>query len=152
MTTNSTPALIEILLVDDDPIDILLTNEILKRSKFHARISTASDGEQALAFLRRQGPYADVPTPDLILLDVNMPRMDGLETLSEIKADAALRHIPVVVLTTVESERDMLRADHAQATCCVSKPIDLAQLTTIVKKIAGFWFTIVKLAPESSRI
>ena len=103
-------------------MDIRLTLEILKRSKFHARISTAGDGVEALEFLRRQGPYADVPRPDLILLDVNMPRMDGLEALSEIKEDPELRHIPVVILTTSEGERDIDRAYHSHANCFISKP------------------------------
>jgi chemotaxis family two-component system response regulator Rcp1 len=150
MTTRPMPSLVEILLVDDDPTDIRLTLEILKRSKFHARISTAVDGVEALEFLRRQGPYADAPRPDLVLLDVNMPRMDGLEALKEIKDDPALRHIPVVILTTSEGERDIHRAYHSHANCFISKPVDLAQFTTIVNKIAEFWFTIVKLPPKGA--
>jgi chemotaxis family two-component system response regulator Rcp1 len=148
MIMSAAPSLVEILLVDDDPMDVRLTLEILKRSKFHGRISTASDGVEALEFLRREGQYADSPRPDLILLDINMPRMDGFEALSEIKEDPTLRHIPVVILTTSEGERDIHRAYRSYANCFVTKPVDLAQLTTIVNKIAEFWFTIVKLPPR----
>jgi chemotaxis family two-component system response regulator Rcp1 len=149
MTTNHTPALVEVLLVDDDPMDIRLTLEVLKRSKLHARISTAADGVEAMEFLRQQGPYANAPRPDLILLDVNMPRKNGLEALTEIKEDPALRHIPVVILTTSEADQDIHRAYHGHANCFITKPVSMAQFSTIVNKITEFWFTIVKLPPKN---
>ena len=111
-------------------------------------VSSAADGVEALAFLRREGSYADVVVPDLILLDLNLPRKDGREVLEEIKADPALRHIPVVVLTSSQAEQDILRAYDLHANCYVTKPVDLDQFITVVKSIEDFWFTIVKLPTE----
>jgi two-component system, chemotaxis family, response regulator Rcp1 len=149
MKSRPTPSHVEILLVDDDATDVRLTLEALKRSKLHAHVSTAEDGVEALEFLRRQGPYSDVPTPDLILLDVNMPRKNGLEALGEIKEDPELRHIPVIVLTTSDSEQDIYRAYYSHANCFVTKPIDMDQFRIIVNTIVHFWFTIVKLPARS---
>lgn len=149
MTNPTTaPPLLEILLVDDDAMDIRLTHAILKKSKLNARVSTATDGIDALEFLRRQGRYRDMPTPDLVLLDLNMPRMNGLEALSAIKQDPALRHIPVIILTSSESDLDIHRAYESHANCFISKPSDLTQFTQVVNVIADFWLRVAKLPPR----
>jgi CheY-like chemotaxis protein len=139
---------IEVLLVEDNPGDVRLTREALKEGKVRNNLSVAPDGVEALAFLRRQGRYADAPRPDVILLDLNLPKKDGREVLEEIKADPALRTIPVVILTTSEAERDIARAYDLHANCYITKPVDLDQFITVVKSIEDFWFTIVKLPPE----
>ncbi len=139
---------IEVLLVEDNPGDVRLTREALKEGKVRNNLSVAPDGVEALAFLRRQGRYADAPRPDVILLDLNLPKKDGREVLEEIKADPLLRTIPVVILTTSEAERDIARAYDLHANCYITKPVDLDQFITVVKSIEDFWFTIVKLPPE----
>ena len=139
---------IEVLLVEDNPGDVRLTREALKEGKVRNNLSVAPDGVEALAYLRRQGRYADAKRPDLILLDLNLPRKDGREVLGEIKADPALRTIPVVILTTSEAERDISGAYALHANCYITKPVDLDQFITVVKSIEDFWFTIVKLPPE----
>jgi two-component system response regulator len=136
---------IEILLVEDNPGDVELTREALHDSKVHMHLSVVNDGVEALAFLRRQTRYADAPRPDLILLDLNLPRKDGRGVLAEIKADPELRQIPVVILTSSQAEQDILRAYELHANCYVTKPVDLDQFITIVRSIEQFWFTIVKL-------
>jgi chemotaxis family two-component system response regulator Rcp1 len=136
---------IEILLVEDNPGDVRLTIESLKESKVRNNLSLAQDGVEAMEFLRRQGRYAGAVRPDLILLDLNLPRMDGREVLAQIKADANLKTIPVVVLTTSRAEQDVLRSYELQANCYISKPVDLEQFITVVKSIEDFWFTIVTL-------
>ena len=136
---------VEILLVEDNPGDVELTREALLDSKVHMRLSVASDGVEALAFLRREGTYAGSPRPDLILLDLNLPRKDGRAVLGEIKQDPALRHIPVVILTSSQAEQDIVRAYDLHANCYVTKPVDLDQFITIVRSIEQFWFTVVKL-------
>jgi chemotaxis family two-component system response regulator Rcp1 len=136
---------IEILLVDDDPGDVRLTQEALKESRFRNRIHVVDDGIEALEFLRQQSGYADAPRPDIILLDLNMPRMDGREVLKIIKSDDDLKRIPVVVLTTSESDEDVLASYDLHANCYIAKPVDLNQFVKIVKTIEGFWFSIVKL-------
>jgi len=136
---------IEILLVEDNPGDVELTREALHDSKVHMNLSVVSDGVEALAFLRRQTRYADAPRPDLILLDLNLPRKDGRGVLAEIKADPELRQIPVVILTSSQAEQDILRAYELHANCYVTKPVDLDQFITIVRSIEQFWFTVVKL-------
>lgn len=136
---------IEILLVDDDPADVRLTVEALKRTKLHLHLTVAQDGVEAMTFLRRQGKCVDATRPDLILLDLNMPRMDGREVLAELKQDPDLKWIPVVVLTTSTAEEDILRSYQLQANCFISKPVDLARFMTIVKSVGDFWFTVVKL-------
>ncbi|HEX8393316.1 MAG TPA: response regulator [Longimicrobium sp.] len=146
MTMESRP--IEVLLVEDNPGDVRLTREALKEGKVRNNLSVAPDGVEALAYLRRQGRYADAKRPDLILLDLNLPRKDGREVLGEIKADPALRTIPVVILTTSEAERDISGAYALHANCYITKPVDLDQFITVVKSIEDFWFTIVKLPPE----
>jgi CheY-like chemotaxis protein len=137
--------MIEILLVDDDPGDVRLTVEALKQTKMHTNLSFARDGFEALAILRRQGKFAAAPCPDIILLDLNMPRKDGREVLGEIKEDPDLKHIPVVVLTTSADEEDILRSYNLHANCYVTKPVDLRQFMKVVSSIEDFWFTVVKL-------
>ena len=136
---------IEILLVEDNPGDVELTREALHDSKVHMRLSVVPDGVEALAFLRREGTYADAPRPDLVLLDLNLPRKDGRGVLAEVKQDPALKHIPIVILTSSQAEQDILRAYELQANCYVTKPVDLDQFITIVRSIEQFWFTVVKL-------
>jgi CheY-like chemotaxis protein len=142
------PRLIDILLVDDDEGDVLLTTKALKQGKVVNSMHVARDGVEAMDFLHRVGPFDDAPRPDLILLDLNMPRKDGRETLTEIKNDAQLRTIPVVILTTSDSERDVAMMYNLHANCFVTKPVDLGQFIRMVQEIKEFWFTIVKLPPE----
>ena len=136
---------IEILLVEDNPGDARLTIEALKDAKVRNHLTHLLDGAAALAYLRQTGPYAQAPRPDLILLDLNLPRKDGREVLAEIKADANLRRIPVVVLTTSQAEEDILRAYNLNANCYVTKPMGLDQFLKVVKCIEEFWLEIVKL-------
>lgn len=138
---------IEILLVEDNPGDVRLTQEALRDSKLHNRLSVVEDGVEALAFLRREGHYIDSPRPDIILLDLNLPRKSGREVLEEIKQDEVLKRIPVVVLTTSEDERDVMASYNLHANCYITKPVDLSQFITIVRNIKEFWFTIVRLPP-----
>ncbi|KAB8335817.1 response regulator [Scytonema tolypothrichoides VB-61278] len=139
---------IEILLVEDNPGDVQLTQIVLEDSKISVNLSVAADGVEAIAFLRKQENYTQVPTPDLILLDLNLPRKDGREVLAEIKADQILKRIPVVVLTTSKAEEDVLRAYNLCANCYITKPVDFDQFVKIVHSIESFWFTVVKLPPE----
>ena len=136
---------IEILLVEDNPGDVRLTVEGLNEGKVRNNLHVAKDGVEALAFLRREGNYADAVRPDLILLDLNLPRKDGRQVLSEIKADVALKTIPVVVLTTSRAEQDVLHSYQLQVNCYITKPVDLEQFITVVKSIEDFWLTIVTL-------
>jgi CheY-like chemotaxis protein len=136
---------IEILLVEDNPGDVRLTIEALKEGKVSNRLSVARDGVEALAFLRREGPHANAPRPDLILLDLNLPRRDGREVLAEVKADARLRRIPVVVLTTSKAEEDILRTYDLHANCYITKPVDLDQFISVVRSIDDFWLSVVRL-------
>jgi two-component system, chemotaxis family, response regulator Rcp1 len=139
---------IHILLVDDDPADVRLTQEALKEHKVYCQTAVASDGVEAMAYLRREGPYADAARPDIILLDLNMPRKDGREVLEEVKTDPDLKRIPVVVMTTSSADQDVVQSYNLGANCYIVKPVDLEQLTTIVKSIEDFWFTVVKLPPR----
>lgn len=139
---------IEVLLVEDNPGDVRLTREALKEGKVHNNLHVAPDGVEALAFLRREGRYADAVRPDLILLDLNLPRKGGREVLEEIKGDPALRHIPVVILTSSQAEQDIARAYDLHANCYISKPVDLDQFITVVRSIEDFWFTVVKLPSQ----
>jgi two-component system, chemotaxis family, response regulator Rcp1 len=139
---------VEILLVEDNPGDVRLTVEALKEARVTNRLSVVTDGEEALAFLRRQGPHADAPRPDLILLDLNLPRKDGREVLAEIKDDDDLRRIPVIVLTTSSADKDVLKTYDLYANCYITKPVDFMQFLAVMKAIEGFWFTIVKLPPQ----
>jgi len=139
------PEPIEILLVEDSPSDVDLTREALDDTKVHNNLSVVGDGVEALAFLRREGPYADAPHPDLILLDLNLPKKDGREVLAEIKSDSELRRIPVVVLTTSEAEQDIVESYNLHANCYVKKPVDLDAFIQVVRSIDNFWLAIVKL-------
>jgi two-component system response regulator len=138
---------IEILLVEDSPSDTDLTVAALAGAKVCNRLSIVEDGVQAMEFLRREGEYARAPRPDLILLDLNLPRKDGREVLAEIKTDENLKAIPVVVLTTSQAEKDVLHAYRLQASCYVTKPVDFQQFLEVVRAVEGFWLTVVKLPP-----
>ncbi len=139
---------IEILLVEDNPGDVRLTQEALKDGKVLNHLSVVRDGEEAMQFLRREAPHADAPRPDVVLLDLNLPRKDGREVLADIKADPDLRRIPVVILTTSNHERDILKAYDLAANCYITKPVDLDQFIHVVRSVGDFWLTIVKLPPE----
>lgn len=139
---------IEVLLVEDNPGDALLTRIALEDSKISVHLNVVEDGVEAMAFLRKQDKYADVPHPDLVLLDLNLPKKDGREVLAEIKGDEHLRRIPVVVLTTSQAEEDILKAYNLSANCYITKPVDFDQFVRIVRSIENFWFAVVKLPPE----
>jgi len=145
MYASSTNGSAKILLVEDNPGDIRLTREALKEGKILNDLSVVGDGAEALAFLRREGGYAQAAKPDLILLDLNLPKRDGREVLEEIKRDDDLKKIPVVVLTTSAAEQDILEAYDLHANCYITKPVDLGQFIKVVQLIEDFWLTIVKL-------
>ena len=136
---------IEILLVEDSATDVLLAEEALEQAKMRNNLHVVKDGVEAMAFLRKEGKYADVPRPDLMLLDLNMPRKDGREVLVEVKADANFNQIPVVLLTTSQAQEDVDRAYDLHANCYISKPVDFEQFTNVVRAIDQFWFTVVTL-------
>jgi two-component system, chemotaxis family, response regulator Rcp1 len=138
---------IVILLVEDSPGDVRLTREALKESKLFTNLYVVRDGAEALTFLRREGEYGDAPRPDIILLDLNLPRLDGRQVLQEIKNDELLKRIPVVVLTTSDNETDVISTYNLHANCYITKPVDFAQFISVVKSIENFWFSIVKLPP-----
>lgn len=136
---------IEILLVEDNPGDARLTQEALHEGKIRNNLHHARDGVEALAFLKREGEFAKAPTPDLVLLDLNLPRKDGREVLAEMKQDPRLRTIPVVVLTTSEAENDIVRSYELHANCYITKPVGLEQFIAIVREIESFWLAVVTL-------
>ena len=136
---------IEVLLVEDNPGDVRLTKEALKEGKLLNHVTVVGDGVEALSFLRIQGQYADAAPPDLILLDLNLPKKDGRQVLAEIKTDPSLRRIPVVVLTTSSAEEDILKTYDLHANCYITKPVDLEQFMRVVKSIEDFWVTVVRL-------
>jgi two-component system, chemotaxis family, response regulator Rcp1 len=138
---------IEILLVEDSPSDTELTLEALKDFKVRNHVSVVEDGVQAMEFLRRQGPYAQAPRPDLIMLDLNLPRKDGREVLAAIKSDEGLKPIPIVVLTTSRADQDILRAYQLNANCYINKPVDFNQFLEVVRSIESFWLYVVTLPP-----
>ena len=139
---------IDILLVEDNPGDVRLTKEAFKEGKVRNNLHAVEDGMEAMAFLRKEGKYADVPRPDLILLDLNMPRKSGREVLAEVKSDEDLKSIPIVVLTTSKAEEDVLKSYNMHANCYITKPVDMDQFTKVVKTIEEFWFSIVRLPKE----
>jgi chemotaxis family two-component system response regulator Rcp1 len=141
---------IEILLVEDNPADVRLLMETLKQEKIYNNVHLVSDGEEALAYLRKQGNYKNAVRPDLILLDLNLPKIDGKEVLREIKADDNLRVIPVVILTVSKAEEDILKSYKLHANCYITKPVDLGQFTKVARCIQEFWVTIVKLPPKDN--
>ncbi len=136
---------IEILLVEDNPGDVDLTIEALREARVHNELHVVSDGVEAIAYLRRQGAHAGARLPDLILLDLNLPKKDGREVLAEIKSDPDLKHIPVVVLTSSDSERDVLQSYRVHANCYLKKPTDLERFLEVVRSIEDFWLVVVKL-------
>ena len=143
---------IQVLLVEDNPGDVRLTKEALKEGKLLNQLTVVGDGVEALSFLRKEGKYADALQPELILLDLNLPKKDGREVLAEIKADPKLRRIPVVVLTTSSAEEDILKIYDLHANCYITKPVDLEQFMGVVKSIEDFWVSVVKLpSHEASR-
>jgi len=144
---NPTPKPINVLLVEDDPGDTLMIKEAFEENKVRNELSCVADGVDALRFLRREDEYADAPRPDLILLDLNLPRKDGREVLAEVKADESLRAIPVVVLTTSEAEEDILRSYALHANAYVTKPVDFDRFIAVVRQIDEFFVEVVKLPP-----
>jgi CheY-like chemotaxis protein len=139
---------VEILLVDDDPADVELTTTALKEGKLLNNLISLTDGVEALAYLRREGRFAGASRPDVILLDLNMPRKDGRQVLAELKDDPELCDIPVVVLTTSDSDFDILQSYKMKCNCYVTKPVDFRELHKVVQSIGDFWFTVVKLPPH----
>ncbi len=148
MSIASSGRPVEILLVEDNLGDVGLTRETLKDSKLLNHMSVVNDGVEAMAYLRREGKYVNATRPDLILLDLNLPKKDGREVLAEIKTDEQLRRTPVVVLTTSSAEQDILKTYDLHANCYITKPVNLDQFSAVVKAIEEFWFTIVKLPPQ----
>ncbi|HEY3475127.1 MAG TPA: response regulator [Anaerolineales bacterium] len=138
---------IEILLVEDNPGDVRLTQEVFKEGKVRNKLNVAWNGEEALAYLRREGRFAHATRPDVILLDLNLPRKGGREVLAEIKADPKLKCIPVVVLTTSQADQDIVESYNQHANCYIVKPVDLDHFINVVRTIEGFWLQIVKLPP-----
>jgi len=136
---------VEFLLAEDNPGDVRLTKEALRESKISNNLNVVPDGVEAMAFLRREGKYADAPRPDVILLDLNLPKKDGREVLAEVKADPILRLIPVVIITSSEAEQDVLKTYELYANCYVTKPVDLEQFIKVIQSIETFWLTIVTL-------
>ena len=139
---------IEILLVEDNPADVRLTQEALKEGRVLNRLHVVNDGEAAMDFLRHKGPFANSPSPDVILLDLNLPRKDGREVLQDVKNDPQLRRIPVIVLTTSDAETDILKTYDLHANCYVTKPVDLDHFLSVMQSIQDFWLSIVKLPPK----
>jgi CheY-like chemotaxis protein len=138
----------EILLVEDNPGDARLAQEALKEGRMTSRLRVVVDGVEAMACLRREGPHANAPRPDLILLDLNLPRKDGRQVLAELKADPDLRRIPVVVLTTSQAEQDVLRSYDLHANCYITKPVDLDRFISVVRSIEEYWCSVVTLPPR----
>jgi CheY-like chemotaxis protein len=134
-----------ILLVEDNPDDVILTKEALKEGKIKNSFYDVGDGVEAMAFLRKQGKYKDSPRPDIIFLDLNLPKKDGREVLAEIKADSSLCYIPVVILTTSDSEEDVLKSYKLHANCYVTKPVNLERFFSVIKQLDEFWFDIIRL-------
>ena len=149
-TTNPSelPRPVEILLVEDSPADVALTQEALQDSKLRNNLHVVTDGEAAMAFLRQSGDYASKPRPDLILLDLNLPKKNGREVLAEIKTDPVLQLIPIVIMTVSQDERDILESYRLHANCYIRKPVKFAEFIEIVKSIESFWFSIVTLPPK----
>ncbi len=138
---------VEILLIEDNPGDVRLTIEALKESKIMNNMHVADDGIEALSFLKKEGIYKDKPRPDLIILDLNLPKKDGREVLGEIKSDDSLKQIPIVILTTSEAEEDIIKSYELHANCYITKPVNMEQFIKVVKSVGDFWFSIVMLPP-----
>jgi CheY-like chemotaxis protein len=142
---------LEILLVEDNPGDVRLTREAMKEGKVLNKLNVVMDGMEAMAYLRNEGNYKDAARPDLVLLDLNLPKKNGREVLEEIKEDPDLKRIPVVVLTISEDEQDILRSYDLHANCYITKPVDLQQFISVVNAVEDFWLTVVKLPPRGER-
>jgi two-component system, chemotaxis family, response regulator Rcp1 len=142
-------AAIDVLLVEDSAGDVRLTREAFRDAKVHINLHVASDGAEAMAFLRREGKHANAPRPDLVLLDLNLPKKDGREVLEEVKQSPTLKSIPIVILTTSASEADILRSYRLHANCYITKPVDLDGFLQVVKSIDSFWLSVVKLPHEA---
>ena len=138
---------IRVLLVEDSPSDLLMTREALERSKVHLELHAVEDGVKTMEFLRRTGKYADAPRPDLIFLDLNLPRKDGREVLAEIKADPALKIIPVIILSTSKADEDVTHAYQAHANCFITKPVGFANFNEVMRSIERHWFSLATLPP-----
>ena len=147
MSNPASACPIEILLVEDNPGDARLLTETFREGKIRNRLSVVEDGVKALAFLRRQGEYGSAPRPDLILLDLSLPRKNGQEVLAEVKQDADLKRIPVVVITSSQAEKDILQAYNNYVNCYLTKPVDLEQFMSVVRSVEDFWLCVVKLPP-----
>jgi chemotaxis family two-component system response regulator Rcp1 len=147
MSTLTLERTAEVLLVEDNEADIRLTREVLAEGRYSNRLNVARDGEEALAYLRRQGIYANAPRPNLILLDLNLPRKDGREVLAEIKSDPELKRIPVVILTTSRAEADIVQTYGLHANCYIVKPVDLGQFIDVIRSIEDFWLRVVRTPP-----
>jgi CheY-like chemotaxis protein len=148
MCANPSFESIAILVVEDNPADVRLIEEALREGKFKNRLNVVSDGVEAMAYLRRQDRYREARRPDLVLLDLNLPKKDGREVLAEIKADDELRSIPVVILTTSKAEEDIMRTYHLNANCFITKPVGIDEFIKVVQEIEEFWLNIVKLPPD----
>ena len=148
MIENEFGKAIEILLVEDNPGDIRLTMEAFKEGKVRNNLNIVEDGEEAMTFLRQEGKYNDAPRPDLILLDLNLPKKDGREVLLDIKNDEKLKTIPVVILTTSKAEEDILKTYNLHANCYINKPVDFDQFINVIKTIEVFWLSVVMLPPQ----
>ena len=146
MKTNK--SFINILLAEDNPADVRLTQEAFKDGKISNNLYVVKDGIEAMAFLRKEDKYDKMPYPDLFLLDLNMPRMDGREVLKEVKSDPKLKQIPIIILTTSEAESDVIKSYELHANCYITKPVDFEKFITVVKQIEEFWFSIVRLPPQ----
>ncbi|SHO52920.1 response regulator [Desulfopila aestuarii] len=140
--------LIEILLVEDNPGDVDLAREALESNKIRNNLHVARDGEEAMAFLKKEGQYAAAPRPDLVILDLNLPKKDGREVLAEMKSDTLLKSIPVVILTSSKAEEDIVRSYNLHANCYISKPLNFHSFVQVVESIKNFWLTIVELPKE----
>ena len=145
MVVNEMGEIVEILLVEDNPGDARLTLEAFKEGKVRTNLNIVDDGQKAMDYLRKEGKYADKPRPDIVLLDLNLPKKDGRQVLAEVKADSDLKLIPVVILTTSRAEEDILNTYDHHANCYITKPVDLSQFMEVVKSIENFWLTLVKL-------
>jgi CheY-like chemotaxis protein len=150
MADDAQARVVDVLLVEDDPGDVLMTREAFEHHKIRNQLHVVNDGEQAMQFLRRTGEYADAPRPGLILLDLNLPRRDGLEVLAELKADPGLRVIPVVILTTSQADEDILRSYALHANAYVSKPVDFERFMDVIRQIDNFFVEVIQLPPTLS--
>ena len=150
MTANQTVKQIQILLVEDNEGDVVLVEEVFQEAKIRNMISIAEDGEEAMLFLNKEGKFSDAPRPDIILLDLNLPRKDGREVLKEIKGDDDLKTIPVVVLTTSKAEEDILKSYDLHANSYITKPVDFDQFIRVIKSIEDFWLDVVKLPSKDN--